>query len=69
MAAAISSGVELSDDWKACAVPWNEPSSVIGVLQLALRPAGLLDRLAERHAGRQVERDRHRRELALVVDR
>ena len=35
MAAAISSGVELSDDWKAWAVPWNEPSSVIGVLSSA----------------------------------
>src|SRR6266851_1270417 len=35
MAAAIRSGVELSDDWKACAVPWKEPSSVIGVLSSA----------------------------------
>ena len=50
-------------------MPWKEPSSVAGVLQLGLRSAGLLDRLAERHARREVERQGHRRELALVVDR
>src|SRR5215469_14632333 len=33
MAAATRSGVELSDDWKAWAVPWKEPSRVGGTLR------------------------------------
>ena len=36
--------------------------------RLALDPLDCVDRLAERIAGREIERDRHRRLLALVVD-
>ena len=35
---------------------------------LALGPVDGVDGLAQRHARRQVEGERHRRELALVVD-
>ena len=35
MAAATSKGVELSEDWKAWAVPWKAPSRVAGVFSVA----------------------------------
>ena len=41
---------------------------VAGILHLALDLLDRVDRLAEREARRQVERDRHRGLLALVVD-
>ena len=40
MAAAISSGVELSDDWKAWAVPWKRAVERDRRLELAPAPAG-----------------------------
>ena len=58
-----------SDDWNACAVPWIH--SVDGRRQLHLRGrlVDLLDRLAQRDAGLEVERDGHRGELSQVIDR
>ena len=37
-------------------------------VRILLELGDLVDRIAQRNAGRQVERDRHRRLLALVVD-
>jgi hypothetical protein len=42
--------------------------TVIGSSRLALDRMDGVDRLAERVAGREIERDRHRRLVALVVD-
>ena len=58
-----------SESWNACALPWNAVCNPAGNLQILL---GLLDRrgrLSQRHTQREVEADRHRRELALVADR
>ena len=41
---------------------------VAGQVDAALERVDVLDRLAERHVGREVERDRHRRLLRLPVD-
>ena len=49
-------------------MPWKPVAIVAGKLRLALDLLDGVDRLAEREAGREVERDRDRRLLALVVD-
>ena len=57
----------------ACWKTWALPSKLVAML--AGRPTSrvaawiVFDRLAERHAGRQVERDHDRRQLRDVVDR
>ena len=56
------------DSWNACAVPWKLPVTVAGSV-VARELLDLRDRVAERDAGLQVERERHRRQLADVVDR
>ena len=57
-----------SDSWNTCAVPWKPVVIVAGRLDSRSMLLDRVDRLAERKAGREVERDRHRRLLALVVD-
>ena len=67
-AAAIRSGVLDSDDWKAWALPWKLVASEGGLpssfstcwMAATACPIAI--------ARREVERDRHRRELALMVD-
>ena len=56
-----------SEAWKACAVPWKVPMIVDRHTHLRGRLPDLRDRLRERHAGLQVEGERHRRELAEMV--
>ena len=58
-----------SDASKACAVPWKVVVSVAGSLHIGLQGANAVDRRAERNVGRQVERDRDRWQLTLMVDR
>ena len=55
------------DDWKACAVPWKLVVMVPGRLR-ALLPVRVVDGLAQRNAGLQVEGDGDRGQLAEVVD-
>ena len=57
-----------SESWNTCAVPWKPVVIVAGRFDFALELLDRVDRLAERDAGREIERDRHRRLLALVVD-
>ena len=57
-----------SESWNTCAEPWKPVVIVAGRFVVALDLLDRVDRLAEREAGREVERDRHRRLLALVVD-
>ena len=40
-----------------------------GRMELRRQGGDGVDRLAERHAGREIERQRHRRKHALVIDR
>ena len=50
-------------------MPWKVPEIESGMrIEAATRSDGG-DRIAERHARRQIEGQRDRRELALVVDR
>ena len=42
--------------------------TVIGKPRLALDLPDCVDRLAEREPGREIERDRHRRLIALMID-
>ena len=58
----------LSESWNTCAEPWKLETTVAG--RRASRSICLdrVDRLPERSAGRQIERDRDRRLVALVVD-
>ena len=57
-----------SDSLKACAVPAKSAWTLGGIPMRGLGRLDGLDRVAERLAGRQVERDRDRGKLALVVD-
>ena len=59
----------LSELWNACALPWKLVAIEARQVQLL---GGLLDRryrLADRDVRGEIEAQRHRRELALVVDR
>ena len=58
----------MSEASKACAVPWEAPGDRGRELELALGALDLLDGLTERDAGREVEGDRHRRQLAEMRD-
>ena len=55
--------------WNACAVPWKLPLIVGGRPIAAIACSIAVDRVAERVARREVERDRDRRQLAGVIDR
>ena len=57
-----------SESWNACAVPWKLADTVLGQ-RLACELLDARDRIAERHARCDVERERDRRQLADVVDR
>ena len=57
-----------SESWNTCAVPWKPVAIVAGRFESRSSSVICVDRVAERDAGREVERDRHRRLLALVVD-
>ena len=67
-AARISTPCPRSESWNTCAVPWKPVAIVAGRLESRSISLDRVDRLAERDAGREVERDRHRRLLALMVD-
>ena len=58
----------LSESWNACAVPWNVPRMPAGILNLRFGLRDRVNRFAQRDARREVERDRHRGKLTLVVD-
>ena len=53
--------------WNAWAVPWKLPRMRRGHADLARGRLDALDRVAERRPGHEVEGQRHRRELRLVV--
>ena len=57
-----------SADWKACAAPWKLTAKLGGQIDLGERRADRVDRLAERSAGREVERDRRHRKLLQMRD-
>ena len=67
-AATIRIGVLDSDAPKAWALPWKLVCSESGLPSCFSTCWMALDRLPDRGAGLQIERDRHRRELALMVD-
>ena len=67
-AAAIRIGVLDSDDWKAWALPWKLVGSESGLPSSFSTCWMARYRLPDRGARREIERDRHRRELALMVD-
>ena len=55
--------------WNACAVPMKLPWTVAG-MPISLSAASIcVDRVAQRDAGRKIERERDGRKLSLVVDR
>ena len=59
-----------SDCWNACAVPWKLVASVAGQCQIVHRPAAIASvAWPSATPWREVEADRHRRELALMADR
>jgi hypothetical protein len=63
-AAAMSSGSLARAARNAWAVPWKLPWMLGGQPEAARRPLDRGDRLAEGRPRRQVERQRHRRELS-----
>ena len=67
-AAAISIGSLDSEDWNACALPWKLVAREAGLPSCCSTWWMRCHRVADRHAGLQIEGDRHRRELALMVD-
>ena len=67
-AAAIRIGVLESDAWKAWALPWKLVASDSRLAELLLDLLDGGNRLPDRNSRREVERDRHRRELALMID-
>ena len=68
-AARISIGSLASEVWKAAAVPWKLAWMLAGKPISCSACWIAFDGLAQRDARRQVERQRHHRELALVIDR
>ena len=65
-----ASGWLASESWNACAVPWKRAADRRGHADARHGVAAMASRrLRQRHAGRQVERDGRRGELALVVHR
>ena len=67
MAMSSSSPRPCSDDWKACAVPWNDVETLAGSV-FAASSLICVDRIAERDARLEIERDRDRGKLAGVID-
>ncbi len=57
-----------SEAWKASAAPWKTVTMLARHADLLLGLADGVDRLAERDAGRQIEGDGRRGELAEMVD-
>ena len=70
MIAMTSSTARLpSELWNALAAPWNWPLTPFGQRARRRLRARCVSTVAERRARLQAERDRHRRQLAVVVDR
>ena len=67
-AARISTPCPRNESWNTCAVPEKPVAMVTGRFALRFDLRDLVDRVAERIARREVERDRHRGLLALMVD-
>jgi len=61
-------GVLFSDAPNAWALPWKAGLERERRMQLFFNLLNAAHRLADRGARREIERDRHRRELALVID-
>ena len=68
IAARIRSDSLASEFSNARAVPWKVGSMLAGMSRSLVACSDVLHRRAERGARRQIERKRHHRELALVVD-
>ena len=64
----MSSTSPASADRKALALPWKVVTSEAGLAALLLDLPDGVDRVAERHAGLQIERYGGRRKHALMVD-
>ena len=67
-AASTSTPWPFSESSNTCAAPWKPDTIEAGQVGLLLDLADGVDRRAERITGSQIERDRHRGLLALVID-
>ena len=67
-AARISTPCPRSESWNTCAVPEKPVTIVDRQVRRLFELRDLVDGVAQRNARREVERDRHRGLLALVVD-